>query len=181
MFHWKSLVNFRCFFTFNIPMYYLLQASLRLYSVCIKLMFDFTVCMLSNPAPPLFAVSKYASVTLPLKPVLCDKGCVLKRDWNAKFPWAPVPSVSRAIIRSPPPVICKSMVQHTLDQVTPGLTSPPQKHPCLSEPVETSSLREENVWITDWVFSRWWLYREGFLNFLCNNSKNVWFLLLYIS
>lgn len=97
-------------------------------------MFDFTVCMLSNPAPPPFAVSKYASVTLPLKPVLCDKGCMLKRDWNAKFPWAPDPSVTRVLIRSPLPETCKSLVQCTWDQVSPGQTWPPQKNPPHSEP-----------------------------------------------
>lgn len=97
-------------------------------------MFDFTVCMLSNPAPPPFTVSKYASVTLPLKPVLCDKGCMLKGDWYAKSPWAPVPSVSRVLTRSPPPVTCKTVVWHTSDQLTPGQTWPSQNHPCLSEP-----------------------------------------------
>lgn len=102
--------------------------------------------MLYSPAPPPFAVSKYASVTLPLKPVLCDKGCALRREWNAKFPWVTVPPVSRALIRNPLPVICERVVQGTLDQVTQGQTWSPEKHLPLSKPlaVQTSSLRAEN-------------------------------------
>lgn len=124
-------MNFRCFFGFNVRIIYFAysQASLQLYSVCTKLMFDFTVCVLCNPAPPPFAVSKYASVTLPLKPVLCDKGCELRRDWNAKFLWVTVPPVSGALIRNPSPVICKSGCRELWTQ---GQTWPPEKHLPLS-------------------------------------------------
>lgn len=50
----QKLVNFRCFFTFNIYIFYFCcsQASLRVYGFYTKLTFDFTVCMLHNPAPP---------------------------------------------------------------------------------------------------------------------------------
>lgn len=107
-------------------------------------MFDFTVCVLYNPAPPPFAVSKYASVTLPLKPVLCDKGCALRRDWNAKFPWVTVSPVSGALIRNPPLVSCESC--ENFGPGDTGQTRPPEKHLPLSEPpvVKTSSLRAEN-------------------------------------
>ena len=152
MFHWKRFaqkpVNFRCFFTFNIHIFYCMcsQASLKLDGVCTELMFDFTDCVLYNPAPPPSAVSKYTSVTLPLKPVLCDKGCVLRWDWNAKFPWVTASPVRGALIRNPPLVICKSVVQGTLNRVTQGQTWPPEKHPSLAEPsvVKSSSLRAEN-------------------------------------
>lgn len=124
-------MNFRCFFSFNVHIVYFAcsQASLQLYSVCTKLMFDLTVCMLCNPAPPPFAVSKYASVTLPLKPVLCDKGCGLRRDWNTKFLWVTVPPVSGALIRNPPLVICKSGCGELWTQ---RQTWPPEKHLPLS-------------------------------------------------
>lgn len=70
-------------------------------------MFDFMVCVLYNPAPPPFVVSKYPSVTLPLKPVLCDKGCALRL--KHKFP-----SYQQCVNQKPSPwlsanVLCEEL------------------------------------------------------------------------
>lgn len=144
-------------------------------------MFDFTVCMLSNPAPPPSTVSKYASVTLPLKPVLCDKGCRLKGDWNAKFPWAPVPPVSRVLIRSPPQRPAEAWRGTLGTRWHQGRLGLLRSILLSLSPVETSSLREENVWITDWVFSRWWLYSEGSFFISCATMKKRFGFCCFIS
>lgn len=122
----KSLCILGVFFTFSIHIFYFgcSQASPRIYSFCTKLTFDFTVCMLCNPAPPPFAVSKYSSVTLPLNPTLCDKGCAPTGEQNAKFLWVTVPSGSGVLITNLPSVIGESIVRGTLDQMTEsGLAS----------------------------------------------------------
>lgn len=94
-------------------------------------MFGFTVCMLPNLAPPPFAVSKHASVTLPLKPVTT---VVCWKDTEMPSLHGPSAFCQPCVIRSPSPVIFKIKMCHTSDQVTSGQTWPPQKNPSLSEP-----------------------------------------------
>lgn len=115
----QKLCILRAFFTFSIYIFSFgcSQASPRIYGFYTKLTFYFTVCVPCNPAPPPFAVSKYSSVTLPLNPMLCDKGCTPRGEQNAKFLWVTVPSGSGALITNLPSVIGESRVWGTLDQM----------------------------------------------------------------
>lgn len=94
----------------------------------------------------------------------------------------PSPSCESCVNQKPTPETCRSLAWHTWDQVTPGQTWPPQKHPPLSEPCG-NLVSERGKCVNNRLsfLKVMAIQRRLFFYFLCNNEKKVWFLLLYIS